>query len=277
LVSLSRIYKYKIIGRISLSRVYRYKIISRVSLSRIYKYKIRKLVTSSHIYKYKILSKVSLSRIYRYRILHKVSLSRVYRYKIRHLVSKLSTFRYKITGVQHVGDTDVTTILTDFLRTSWTDNPYSTVDHYLIPPKNRITFGTRFDMSAGSHSDCHIHVRHVEENADFINTDWTLQDNQDIVNIYVEVRWIPDAPLFNSTSPAPPSRMMWHIRSYIDELLRSNPQQLSNTGIDVISIIQEIPDSNTPADVHGQSAIEQIYTIIFTVKVFYMFKVDRVA
>jgi hypothetical protein len=186
-------------------------------------------------------------------------------------------YKYDISLLHDTTNTDISLLLTSWLEDSWTNNPYSTVDHYLIPPKDKITFGRRFDLTSGSHSDVHIHVRSVHENPEFINTDATLQDNPDIANIYVEVRFIPDIPEFTSDSPSPPSRMMWHIRSYIDELIRSNPEQLSSIGIDIISLVQETPDSNTFPDVHGQSAIEQLYTIVFTVKIFYAFRIDRQA
>ena len=198
-------------------------------------------------------------------------------YNIIQHVSRIFTHRYRIQALFDITNADPALIITKWLQDTWTNNPYSTVEYYLIPPKDKITFGQRYDMTAGSHSDMHVHVRNITENPHFMNTDWTIQENADIVNIHVEVRYIPDTPEFTSDSPSPPSRMMWQIRSYIDELIRSNPEQLQGSGIDVISLIQEVADSNTPADIHGQSAIEQLYTIVFTVKLYYSFKVGRVA
>lgn len=177
--------------------------------------------------------------------------------------------------VNTILDTDLSIILTNWLKDSWVEDPYSTVEYYLIPKKSQITWGRRFDLTSGS--DVHIHVRTVDDNPQFMSTDATIQDNDDLVNIYFEMRWIPDAPLWTADSPAPPSRMMWHVRAFIDELIRSNPEQLDAAGIEVISLVQELPDSNTGPDVHGQSAIEQLYTIIFTVKAFYTLRVGRVA
>jgi hypothetical protein len=276
-VSLSRIYRYAVIGRVSLSRTFRYKIVTRVSLSRIYRYKLQARVSLSRVYKYRILTRVSLPRTFLYKIRSRVSLSRIYRYAILGRVSLANIYRYKIKALLTVENADTAQIITEWLQNSWTENPYSTVEHYLIPPKSKITFGRRFDLTSGSHSDCHIYVRSIDEDPQFVSTDATIQDNEDLVNIYVEVRFIPDTPIFNSDSPAPPSRMMWHIRSFIDELIRSNPEQLSNMGVDVITHVQQIPDANTFPDVHGQSAIEQLYTIVFTVKVYYALRVGRVA
>jgi hypothetical protein len=240
------------------------------------RYNIRQLASSSMVSKYDIRQLASSTITSIYDLLGGVFSEVISKYNIRKLASSAITAIYNIVGGDTT-NTDVALLITNWLRDNWTDNPYSTVDHYLIPPKDKITFGRRFDLTSGSHSDVHIHVRSVHENPEFISTDATLQDNSDIVNIYVEVRFIPDTPVFTSDSPSPPSRMMWHIRSYIDELIRSNPEQLSNVGIDAISLVQELPDSNTFPDVHGQSAIEQLYTIIFTVKVFYAFRIGRVA
>ena len=169
---------------------------------------------------------------------------------------------------------DTIFILNDWIQENWVEDPYSTVEHYLIPPKSQITFGRRFDLT--STTDTHIHVRNIHESPEFIDTAAKLQDNYDIVNLYVEVRYIPEAPLYSPTEPAPPSRMMWHIRSYIDELIRRDPWQLEDKGIEVISMIQQVADANTHPDVHGQSAIEQLYTIVFTLLCFYTLEIPRV-
>jgi hypothetical protein len=182
-------------------------------------------------------------------------------------------------GQISVFTTDIPIIINKWIEDNWTDDPISTVEYYLIPPKSKITFGTRFDMSAGSHSDMHIHVRNVHKNVTSLSTDATVQENSAIVNLYVEVRYIPDTPPdFSGDTAGAPSDMMWQIRSYIDELIRSNPEQLYDAyGIEVISIMQELPDSNTPADVHAQNVIENMYQIIFTLKCFWTLKVDRQA
>ena len=237
------------------------------------KYNIRKSATNIDTNIYNIRAKASKTTIYKYAIRTKASKTNTLRYKIRQLVTSVFTYIYNISP--DIRNEDLSIILTNWLRNNWPEDPYTTVDHYLIPPRNKITFGRRFDLTAGSHSDMHIHVRSVHENPMFVNTDATGEDNDDLVNIYVEVRFIPNTPDFTSDSPAPPSRMMWHIRSFIDELIRSNPEQLNSSGVDVISLVQELPDANTTPDVHGQSAIEQMYTIIFTVKAYYHLQVDR--
>ena len=255
------------------TNTYIYKIRQLARNTDTHKYNIRKLATSIDTNIYNIRTKVAKTTTYKYAIRTIASRTNTLRYKIRQLVTSVFTYIYNISP--DVKNTDLSLIITRWLRNNWPEDPYSTVDHYLIPPKSKITFGRRFDLTSGSHSDVHIHVRSVHENPMFVNTDATGQDNDDLINIYVEVRFIPEAPLFSSDSPAPPSRMMWHIRSFIDELIRSNPEQLDNAGVDIISLVQELPDANTTPDVHGQSAIEQIYTIIFTVKAYYHVQVDR--
>jgi hypothetical protein len=68
---------------------------------------------------------------------------------------------------------------------------------------------------------------------------------------------------------------MWQIRCYINELIRSNPFQLESLGIEVLSIMQEVVDDNSQPDVHGQSAIDDMYEIAFTLKAFYTLEIDR--
>ncbi len=280
LASISFTYKYNIKELVGQTFVHKYNIRQLVNQTFTHEYKIRKLVSRVLTYKYNILGQlfaVNQTWTHKYNIQQFVGQVYNHKYNIKQLISKVFTHKYKIVALVDVTNADTSQIITQWLKDSWTENPYSTVEHYLIPPKSKITFGKRFDITAGSHSDVHIHVRSIDENPQFVNTDDTIQENEDIVNIYVEVRYIPSTPDFTSDSPSPPSRMMWHIRSYIDELIRSNPEQLTNMGIDVISHVQQIPDANTFPDVHGQSAIEQLYTIIFTVKVYYALRVGRVA
>ena len=239
------------------------------------KYDIRQLAGKSLTLKYDIFQLASKSLTLSYNIRSFAGKALSLLYDIRQLARKSLTIVYNIPAL-NISDVDASVILTKWLEDNWVEDPYSTVDHYLIPPRSKITFGRRFDLTAGSHSDVHIHVRSVHENPQFINTDATSEDNEDLVNIYVEVRYLPENPEFTADAPSPPSRMMWHIRSYIDELIRSNPEQLDASGIDIISNVQQLPDANTTPDVHGQSAIEQMYTIIFTVKIYYNIRVPRV-
>lgn len=239
------------------------------------KYNIRQTAGKSLTLKYDIFQLASKSLTLSYNIKSLAGKALTLLYDIRQLAGKSLTIIYNIPAPQ-VSETDPSIILTNWLEDNWPEDTYSTVDHYLIPPKSKITFGRRFDLTAGSHSDVHIHVRSVHENPQFINTDATSEDNEDLVNIYVEVRYLPENPIFAVDTPSPPSRMMWHIRSFVDELIRSNPEQLEASGIDVISNVQQLPDANTTPDVHGQSAIEQMYTIIFTVKIYYNIRVPRV-
>ncbi len=252
---------------------------------------IKELTIQSYTHRSNIRNIVVQALTHSFNIFNTAAQSFTHSYDIKQLATQLFSQLYNITGrifqtfihryeIKALIDTtnsDPALIVTKWLKDSWTNDPYSTVEFYLIPPKDKITFGQRFEMSAGSHSDMHIHVRNITENPRFMNTDWTLQENSDIVSIYVEVRYIPEMPKFSSDSPAPPSRMMWQIRAYIDELIRSDAEQLENMGIDAVSLLQEVPDSNTPVEVHGQSAVEQLYTIMFTVKLYYGFRIDRVS
>jgi len=276
-VSQTFTHKYNIIQHVSQDYTHKYNIRKSVSRSFTHKYNIRKLVARTFTHKYNIKELVSQIFTHEYKIRQSISQLFTHKYNIIQFVSRVFTHKYNIRLLLDTTNTDTSLLITQWLQDSWTEDPYSTVDHYLIPPKSKVTFGRRFDLTSGSHSDVHIHVRSINENPDFVSTDDTIQDNEDVVNIYVEVRYIPEAPLFSSDSPAPPSRMMWHIRSYIDELIRSNPEQLSGMGIDTITHVQQIPDANTFPDIHGQSAIEQLYTIVFTVKIYYAFRVGRVS
>ncbi len=97
-VSLTRVYKYRLLNKISLSRIYKYNIIGRISLARTYLYKLRSKISLSRIYRYGINSRLSLSRSYRYAIIERISLSKIYKYLIIGRITVARIYQYKISA-----------------------------------------------------------------------------------------------------------------------------------------------------------------------------------